>query len=151
MNIRWMLRSDLPRVLEIESQLFEFPWFEEDIVELLRQRNCIAMVAERGDRILGYVFYTLCDGYLDLLNLAVCPDFRRQGVATQIVNKLTLKLSLQRRTSLVVTVRDSNLDAQLFFKEKGFKAIDIIKEPYEGTDDDAYVMEYKTEEPANVG
>jgi len=40
-HIRWMIRRDMPEILEIERQSFEFPWCEEDFVRCLRQRNCI--------------------------------------------------------------------------------------------------------------
>ena len=45
-HIRWMIRRDMSDVLEIENNSFEFPWFEEDFIRCLRQRNCIGMVAE---------------------------------------------------------------------------------------------------------
>jgi ribosomal-protein-alanine N-acetyltransferase len=40
-QIRWMIRRDMPEVLEIERQSFEFSWTEEDFLCCLRQRNCI--------------------------------------------------------------------------------------------------------------
>jgi len=43
-HIRWMIRRDMPEVLDIESGSFEFPWSEEDFIRCLRQRNCIGMV-----------------------------------------------------------------------------------------------------------
>ena len=49
-HIRWMIRRDMAEVLEIERAAFEFPWFEEEFIRCLRQRNCIGMVAEHGER-----------------------------------------------------------------------------------------------------
>ena len=46
-QIRWMIRRDMPEVLDIERLSFEFAWTEEDFLCCLRQRNCIGMVAER--------------------------------------------------------------------------------------------------------
>ena len=45
-HIRWMIRRDMPEILEIEKQSFEFPWCEEDFIRCLRQRNCIGMVRQ---------------------------------------------------------------------------------------------------------
>ena len=45
-HIRWMIRRDMPEVLQIERTSFEYPWSEEDFIRCLRQRNCIGMVAE---------------------------------------------------------------------------------------------------------
>ena len=43
-HIRWMIRRDMPGVLEIEKLSFEYPWTEEDFIRCLRRRNCIGMV-----------------------------------------------------------------------------------------------------------
>ncbi len=58
-HVRWMIRRDMSDVLAIESESFEFPWSEEEFVRCLRQRNCIGMVAELDDRIVGYMIYEL--------------------------------------------------------------------------------------------
>ncbi|MEM1305855.1 MAG: ribosomal-protein-alanine N-acetyltransferase RimI, partial [Planctomycetota bacterium] len=50
-HIRWMIRRDMQEVLGIEQESFEFPWLEEDFIRCLRQRNCIGMVAEQGERV----------------------------------------------------------------------------------------------------
>lgn len=52
-NVRWMIRSDMPWLLQIEDESFEFPWSEEDFLACLRQRNCVGMVAQSGNKILG--------------------------------------------------------------------------------------------------
>ena len=52
-HIRWMIRRDMPEVLAIEHASFEYPWCEEEFLRVLRQRNCIGMVAEHGERIVG--------------------------------------------------------------------------------------------------
>ena len=48
-HIRWMIRRDMPDVLGIESNCFEFSWTEDDFIRCLRQRNCIGMVAEMAE------------------------------------------------------------------------------------------------------
>ena len=58
-HIRWMIRRDMPEVLDIESRSFDGPWSEEDFMRSLRQRNCIGMVAEHDDCIVGFMIYEL--------------------------------------------------------------------------------------------
>ena len=94
-QIRWMIRRDMSEVLDIERQCFEFAWSEEDFLCCLRQRNCIGMVAERQERIVGFMIYELLKSQLHVLNFAVAPWSRRQGVASQMVEKLVNKLSQQ--------------------------------------------------------
>ncbi|MEX1223283.1 MAG: ribosomal protein S18-alanine N-acetyltransferase, partial [Pirellulales bacterium] len=141
-HIRWMIRRDMPEVLEIENSAFEFPWFEEDFIRCLRQRNCIGMVAEHDDRVVGFMIYELYKTRLHILNFAVSADVRRRGVGSQMAQKLISKLSHQRRTKVLLEIRETNLDAQLFFRANGFKAVSVLRDYYDDTPEDAYLLEY---------
>ena len=145
-QIRWLIRRDMTDVLRIEEESFEFAWSEEDFLTCLRQRNCIGMVAECDQQIVGFMIYELHKSRLSVLNFAVAPECRRQGVGTQMAQKLVDKLSQQRRNEIVLEVRETNLAAQLFFKEHGFKAVKILRSHYDDTTEDAYVMRYRMTE-----
>lgn len=144
-HIRWMIRRDMPEVLDIERDSFEFPWYEEDFIRCLRQRNCIGMVAEHGERVVGFMIYELHKSRLHILNFAVSADVRRRGVGLQMADKLISKLSSQRRTRVTLEVRETNLAAQLFFRQNGFKATSVLREYYDDSPEDAYVMQYAYE------
>lgn len=141
-QIRWMIRRDMPEVLDIEQQSFEFAWTEEDFLCCLRQRNCIGMVAEHQERIVGFMIYELLKSQLHVLNFAVAPWSRRTAVGTQMVEKLVHKLAQQRRQEVRLEVRETNLQAQLFFRQQGFAASNVLRGYYEDTAEDAYVMRY---------
>ena len=145
-HIRWMIRRDMPEVLTIEHASFEYPWCEEEFLRVLRQRNCIGMVAEYGERVVGFMIYELHKAKLQVLNFAVAPEFRRQGVGHQMVAKLVGKLSSHRRTRIALSVRETNLPAQLFFRIQGFRAMEVVREHYQDTGEDAYVMQYLLDE-----
>jgi ribosomal-protein-alanine N-acetyltransferase len=148
-HIRWMIRRDMPEVLQIEQQSFEFPWSEEDFIRCLRQRNCIGMVAEYDERVVGFMIYELHKSRLHILNFAVSPDCRRQAIGEQMIAKLISKLSSQRRNRIMLEVRETNLDAQLFFRDAGFRAISVLRDFYDDTTEDAYLMQYRYQpEPA---
>ncbi len=150
-HIRWMIRRDMPEVLDIESQCFEFPWSDEDFVRCLRQRNCIGMVAEHEERVIGFMIYELHKDHLHILNFAVHEFFRRRGVGSTMMSKLVNKLSHQRRTKISLEVRETNLDAQLFFRGLGYRATCVLRDFYEDTTEDAYLMQYAyTPEAAEV-
>ncbi|QDV29911.1 ribosomal-protein-alanine N-acetyltransferase [Planctopirus ephydatiae] len=142
MQIRWMIRRDMPEVLEIEKKSFEYSWSEEDFLNCLRQRNCIGMVAEHHEQIVGYMVYELLKDQLHILNFAVAPGHRRQGVGTRLMDKLVGKLAMQRRQEITFEVRETNLAAQLFFKSRGCQAVDVLRGHYVDTDEDAYQMAY---------
>jgi len=138
-----MIRRDMPEVLRIEQQSFEFPWSEEDFIRCLRQRNCIGMVAEYDQRVVGFMIYELHKSRLHILNFAVSPDCQRHGIASQMVAKLVSKLSSQRRNRILLEVRETNLQAQLFFRNVGFRAISVLRDFYDDTTEDAYLMQYR--------
>jgi ribosomal-protein-alanine N-acetyltransferase len=118
-HIRWLIRRDMPEVMEIENSSFDDPWTQEQFVFVLRQRNSISYVAVHDEQVVGYICYELFKKRLDILNLAVHSDFRRRGVGRQMVEKLANKLSSQRRTLLRVFVIESNLAGQLFYSSCG--------------------------------
>ena len=141
-HIRWMIRRDMSEVLAIEQGNFEFPWSEDDFIRCLRQRNCIGMVAEHGDNVVGFMIYELHKNRLHILNFAVSESIQHQEVGSQMVHKLISKLSSQRRRRITLEVRETNLSAQLFFKTCGFRATAVLRSYYEDSPEDAYVMQY---------
>lgn len=142
-HIRWMIRRDMPEVLAVEQQCFEFPWYEDDFVRCLRQRNCIGMVAEASERVVGFMVYELHKHKLHILNFAVSSRVRRRGVGTQMAKKLAGKLSHDRRSRILLEIRETNLPAQLFFRTLGFRAVTVLRQFYEDTPEDAYLMQYR--------
>ena len=142
-HIRWMIRRDMPEVLAIETASFEFPWCENDFLRCLRQRNCIGMVAEHDDQVVGFMIYELHKARLHVLNFAVDSRYRRLGVGSQMIEKLVGKLSSQRRNRILLEVRETNLAAQLFFRASGFRAVSVLREFYEDTPEDAYLMQFR--------
>lgn len=143
--VRWFIRRDMPEVLEIEHDSFECPWSEADFLSCVRQRNCIGMVAEQDNHVVGYVFYELHKSKIVVLNLAVAEKHRRQAIGAALVVKLKAKCSDKRRR-ILVDVRESNLSALNFFKACGFIATKVLRGLYENTRDDAYRMEWSVRE-----
>ena len=142
-QIRWLIRRDMHDVLTIERASFDHPWTEEDFLCCLRQRNCIGMVAEHGEKVVGFMIYELHKAKLHILNFAVHPSCRRGGVGAQMTTKLVSKLSSHRRTRITLEVRETNLGAQLFFRSQGFKAVRVLRSFYEDSGEDAFLMQYR--------
>jgi [ribosomal protein S18]-alanine N-acetyltransferase len=141
-HIRWLIRRDMPEVLAIESGSFSEPWGEDRILRTLRRRNCIGMVAEHRERIVGFMIYELYARRIVVLSFAVHPELRRRHVGAQLVAKLVDKLSRHRRTCLEVALPETNLDGQLFFRSQGFLAEEILRWASGATGEDAYLMRY---------
>jgi GNAT superfamily N-acetyltransferase len=104
-----MIRRDMPDVMGIELASFEYAWTEDDFLRCLRQRNCIGMVAERGDSVIGFMIYELHRTRLHLLNFAVHPGARRTGIGGLMVHKLIYKLCSHRRQKISLAVREGGI------------------------------------------
>ncbi len=142
-HIRWMIRRDMPAVLAIENDSFEFPWTEEEFIRCLRQRDCIGMVAELNEQVVGFMIYELHRTRIHILSFAVHSEHRRCSVGSAMIEKLVSKLAYQRRNRIVLEVRETNLAAQLFFRELGFLATGVLRSFYEDSTEDAFMMQFR--------
>lgn len=142
-QVRWLIKRDMDEVLRIEMLCFPQRWTREDFMHYLRQRNVIGMVADNGHDVVGFMLYELHKSKLKVINFAVHPDWQRLGVGTAMVNRLKNKLhNDRRRREILLTVRESNLHAQLFFSELNFRAIGVSRREYEDTGEDGYQFRY---------
>lgn len=148
-EIPWMIRRHFDDVLRIEGECFPMPWSEEDFIRCLRQRNAIGMVAKVRDDVAGYMIYELHRNRLHILNFAVAPAYMRRGVGSAMVGKLKSKLSHRLRNGtarnrIMLEVSEKNLDAQLFFRSQGFRAVSVVKGFYKCLpEEDAYLFQYR--------
>lgn len=141
-HIRWMIRRDMTEVMSVENLSFDQPWPEKVFLDSLRGFNCIGMVAEYGEKIVGFMVYTLSKKKIRIENFAVHPDFRRADIGSQMLTKLVGKLASHKRDRVVVRVRESWLIAQLFFRSHGFRAVRVLRAWYEDTEEDAFILRY---------
>lgn len=136
--------TDMPEVLEIENMNFESPWPKEDFMKL--HRNSITKIASLGKRIVGFTMFEFQKEHFQILNFAVHPTFVRRGIGTKLIEKIkhsALDMSGKIRIKhFKLEVRETNLRAQLFFKNMGFKGIDVLRNFYTDCDEDAYDMKY---------
>lgn len=137
----------MTEILNIENQCFEYRWSEEDFLKVLRERNCIGMVAEHNEMIVGYCVYLLYPSALEIINIAVDPVVQRESVGSMMVNRLKDKLALHKRNQIFLAVRESNTPAHLFLKACGFNAYSIHENMYEDSEEDAYLFRYLQERP----
>lgn len=78
------------------------------------------LVAQAGDVVLGYVGSQSVMGEADMMNLAVAPAARRQGLARALVTALIRGLTARGVHSLTLEVRASNGPAKMLYESMGF-------------------------------
>lgn len=131
-HIRWMIRADMPHVLEI-AKACGLGWDLETFLFQLRQRNVIGMVIEVNEiawpysKVVGYGLHVLHKKCIEIQTMAVHPKFQKQGIGRQYVDKIKSKLSPQRRSSVTAMLDERQLDAQCFMRQCGFKANQVLR------------------------
>lgn len=150
LKLRWAVVNDLPSLIRIEEECFDYYWSEETFKKLIQSRNHVVIAAEVDGQVVGFMAYELQENNIDLLGVAVLPDYWRQGIAKAMVKRLKDKLRptgqrTQARATVTARVRETNTRAHYFFKAMGFKAVRVIEGNYADTDEAAYAFEYTTE------
>lgn len=132
-KIRWGNIIDAKDIHNIELENFEYPWSYEEIKGMFRVPYVKIVVVLHENKIIGYMVYEKYQGNYHILNINVDGDYQGQGVGKQM-------LKLIKKHHTLLEVRETNLSAQLFFKQCGFKAIKIIKNFYTDCDEDAILF-----------
>lgn len=120
MPIRWIQRADLDDVMEIEQDSFQYPLTRDEFVEWLKCEDVVCLLYETKGDIAGFVMYVFDSRMYHIINMAVRPEYRFQGIATELINHLKLGLSGTRQ-AITASVRDRNKPAIKMFKRLGFK------------------------------
>lgn len=137
--IRRLAYADLPRVLSIERRAFVTPWSMAMFVLELSKSSGVCLAASCGDELRGYL---VCSRYADmwhLMNVAVDPDYRREGIATALIANLLEEIEGTDR--LMLEVRGSNQGAIEMYRRFGFAAVGHRRRYYQDNGEDALVME----------
>src|SRR3989304_2804031 len=79
---RDMQKRPPPAIFKIEQISFTTPWSEQDFLNEIYKKNVLSKVAMFEENIIGHICVNHHAHESHILNLAVHPDFRRQGVAT---------------------------------------------------------------------
>lgn len=125
MFVYWMRKNYIPDMLEIEAYSSENFWGRKDFQNLLSQVNIQGYVVSRLNKVVGFLMYELLDEELVILNLGVHPEYRREGVGSMLLDRL--KSRLKQRKRIVFDVRETNLPTQIFLKENGFRATNVMR------------------------
>lgn len=139
-EVRPLTRYHLPEVAAIEALSFALPHPEDDLRAIYERRNVVGYRALYADHLLGFALCAFERKHIEVLDLAVRPNWRRQGVGCRLVRTLAEKLDVGKREALLATVRETALDAQLFLRAAGFRATHIHREHYSDTGESGYVM-----------
>ncbi len=128
------------QIAELEKVCFHDPWSENSIASELGNRLSLWLVAVDGETVVGYVGSQSVLGETDMMNIAVAPDYRRQGIAEKLVTELISGLRQKGNHSLMLEVRVSNTSARQLYDKLGFEQVGLRKNYYRNPKEDAMIL-----------
>lgn len=140
MEIRLMQEEDVAQLVELEKVCFHDPWSVSAFCSELKNPLSLWLVAVDGNTVAGYVGSQTVMGESDMMNVAVSPCYRRQGIAQQLIMELMKKLGERHSHSLTLEVRQSNASAISLYRKLGFVQVGCRPRYYRNPKEDALIM-----------
>ena len=140
-NIRPMRDADVPAVLLLEKDSYEFPWSAGNFIDSIHA-GYSAWVYEVGGEIIGHMVMMIVLDEVHLLNITIAPAWRRQGLGQVLLEHAMQTAREKHAKALFLEVRPSNGAAINMYEKLGFEAFALRKGyyPAEQGREDALVM-----------
>ena len=140
MEIRNMMQADILQLAEMEKMCFSDPWSVSAFEYELKNPLSVWLVAAEGQCVIGYVGSQTVIDESDVMNIAVLPQYRRQGVGERLICELITRLNDKGSKSLTLEVRVSNAPAIALYNKLGFQQVGRRPNYYRNPKEDAYIL-----------
>jgi ribosomal-protein-alanine N-acetyltransferase len=138
-EIRPLLYSDMPAVIAIERRAFPTPWSLAMFVLEVSKPTGLCLAAARDGELRGYVICARHDLDWHIMNVAVDPDMRRQGIASALLSELYARAE-GPQARFTLEVRQSNQEAISLYTRDGFRIAGRRRRYYQDNGEDALIM-----------
>ncbi|MEJ0014919.1 MAG: tRNA (adenosine(37)-N6)-threonylcarbamoyltransferase complex dimerization subunit type 1 TsaB [Actinomycetota bacterium] len=115
---------DLVDIYALEKTVYLIdPWsftqFKEEYAGVSRQY----LVAEFDGKIVGYAGVMVAGDVTDILTLTVAPEFRRRGIARELLKRMIDWSRNQKVEGMMLEMREGNLEAEPLYLAHGFREL----------------------------
>lgn len=138
-----MNEAHVAQVAALEKACFADPWSEKSIASELNNPLSFWLVALDGGQVVGYVGSQSVQGESDMMNVAVDPVYRRQGIAEALVKELAVQLKDMGNEALTLEVRTSNEGAIALYEKLAFQQAGRRPNYYRNPKEDALILRKK--------
>ena len=135
-----MTEQHVSRVAELEKQCFSTPWSETALSEELSNKFARFFVALLNGEIVGYIGAHNILGEVYITNVAVFPEYRKNGFGEALIKKLIETVKKENADFITLEVRKSNTSAINLYEKCGFCAVGERKNFYEKPCENAILM-----------
>jgi len=134
--------DDVQDLIELEAQCFEYHWTREQFL-LGLSRKAFKVLGIRHEGLLaGYIAFSMIEDEMEILNLAVRPEFRRHGLAARLLADSFRVCEKNNIKKSFLDVKVSNEPALSLYRKFGYKKIGVRKKYYPDTKEDALLFRY---------
>lgn len=140
MIIREMQFDDVAAIAQLEKVCFSDPWSENSIASELNNPLSYWLVAEVDGIVAGYVGSQSVLDAADIMNLAVSPNYRNQGIGQALIKRLVAHLQQSGVLALLLEVRVTNTPAISLYEKMGFIQVGCRPKYYHNPREDALIL-----------
>jgi len=142
--IRPLSKDDIDAVCVIENASFSNPWSRRMFLSELKHSGFyFSRVVEdqASGQLVGYNFFWIVpEDEVQIANIAIHPDHRRQGIAQLLINDAINEGKNMKVSSVSLEVRESNHPARTFYEKLGFQQVGQRPNYYKNPKEDALIL-----------
>lgn len=128
-DFRPMQTSDIQAVMQVETNLYQFPWTRGIFADCIRaEYDC--WVAIEDDDVIAYAVLSVAAGESHILNLAVSNSHQNRGIGRQFLVHLINRARLLGAQVIMLEVRASNDSAIRLYESSGFNEMGSRRDYY---------------------
>ncbi|MBE7044290.1 MAG: ribosomal-protein-alanine N-acetyltransferase [Ruminococcaceae bacterium] len=132
--------EDAKALSELDRLCFGTPWSEKSFSDEAKNEIAVYYLAKDAGKTVGYCGYWQVADEGDITNIAVHPDYRRQGIAKKLLETVIKCAKKQALVLMTLEVRKSNQAAISLYEKYGFRQIGMRKNYYTNPREDALIM-----------
>jgi ribosomal-protein-alanine N-acetyltransferase len=143
--IDFIKEEDIDDILDISSLSFAISWSKDSYIQELTNPIARYLVVKIDNKTVGFIGTWIILDEAHITNIAIHPNYRKQGIASELLTKFLNYCKGQGCRAFTLEVRSGNKAAQALYKKYNFKEAGIRKGYYEDNKEDAIIMWLKDE------
>ena len=136
--IFWWSMENFDDLYELECMCFGGSWTREMLAAELENPLTICVSEYRGGKPCAFAFGRVVVDEAELFQIGTHPDFREQGIAKRLLERLHCEMREKGAAVCFLEVRSRNAAAIALYESSGYERISVRRNYY--PDDDAIVM-----------
>ena len=129
-----LTQADIDDICVIEQECFGLDAWNENMLQGEFDGGSIFLGIKRQEKVVAYISARLIFDEADINNVAVLPDFRKQGMAQQLVQSLVDYCEGKGIKKFTLEVNANNMPAKKLYHKMGFVTCGVRKGYYHGED-----------------